>query len=213
MAHKIVVFGGNGFFGQRFVRLAVEKGYQVVSISRRGAPLPVERWHAKVEWIKGDVFEVKTWQMILSDATVVVDCIGIIRQRKREGITYEKFNVEATQIIASEARSQKVPLFVYLSANRFFPIVLNHYFNSKIRAEQQVKKYYPDALIIRPSLLVGKERKGTLFIEQMVHLVRKVPILSKICQSFRPQKVEQAAKDVLEQVNQKIKIGYKNQII
>lgn len=200
MTDKIVVFGGSGFLGQRLVRLAAEKGYQVVSISRKGAPIPAESWHAKVEWVKGNVFVPKEWQMVLGDAEVVVDCIGILQEKKVAGITYEKFNVEAAQILASEAKEQNVPLFVYISAKKFMPIILKQYFKSKKQAEKQVHCYYPEALIIRPSLFIGKERQGTQLLDKFVKTIRKLPFFSNFLSDFQPQTVEEGAKDILEKI-------------
>lgn len=204
MADKIVIFGGSGFLGQRLVRLAAEKGYQVVSVSRKGAPIPAESWHTKVEWVKADVFVRKEWQMVLEDAEVVVDCIGILQQKKVAGITYAKFNVEVAQILASEAKEQKVPLFVYISAKRFIPIILKQYFESKQQAEKQVRCYYPEALIIRPSLFIGKERQGTQLLDRFIKLIRKLPFFSNFLSDFKPQTVETGAKDILGEITQKL---------
>lgn len=204
MADKIVVFGGNGFLGQRLVRLAAEKGYHVVSVSRKGAPVPAESWHNQVEWVKGDVFVRKEWQIELEDAQVVVNCIGIVQQKKGAGITYAKFNVEVAQILASEAKEQKVPLFVYISTKKFMPIILKKYFESKQQAEKQVQYYYPEALIIRPSLFIGKERHGTQLLDRFVKAIRKLPFFSNFLSDFNPQIVETGAKDILEKITQKL---------
>lgn len=201
MIDKFVVFGGSGFFGQRLVRLAAQRGYQVVSVSRKGAPIPDEAWHKEVEWVRGDVFAARDWRFLLNDATVVVDCIGIIRQKKSHGVTYQKFNIEAAQILASESKVQEVPLFVYLSAKPFLPFVLKKYFSSKKQAEKLIYSYYSNPLIIRPSLFIGKERLGTRTLGQLTKVAHTLGFFK----SFQPQLVEEGARGVLEQIESKIR--------
>lgn len=201
MKEKIVVFGGNGFFGQRFVRLASEQGFQVISVSRRGAPQPTEAWHRAVEWVKGDVFSPEDWRLLFENATAVVDCIGIIHQNPSTNQTYQRFNVEIARILVTEARKQQVPIFVYLSAKPFVPLLLKAYFESKKRAEAIIMDVYPNPLIIRPSLFVGKERRGTRAVAQLTKFAHALGLLKK----FQPQPVETAARMVLDEMIQKMK--------
>eukprot|EP00873_Tetraselmis_striata_P039394 jgi/Tetstr1/459658/TSEL_005014.t1 len=54
----LLVLGGNGFVGRHVVRFAAGAGFDVVSISRRGAPPregEAEPWEARVTWLQGDV--------------------------------------------------------------------------------------------------------------------------------------------------------------
>eukprot|EP01038_Epipyxis_sp_PR26KG_P011834 gene11834-15836_t len=54
---KILVLGGTGFVGNRFIEKATERGYQIVSLSRRGEPSlnqQIEKNYSKITWLKGD---------------------------------------------------------------------------------------------------------------------------------------------------------------
>ena len=75
---KIVVFGGNGFLGQRIVKSALKWGINVVSINRSGKPLNFEEYSnkASVEWLQGDIFEPEKWKSKLSDCSGVISCVG-----------------------------------------------------------------------------------------------------------------------------------------
>ena len=65
----LVVFGGNGYLGQRIINCALKKGVNVVSINRSGPPanysapefnslqeIPTVKWH------KADIFDISSWQ-------------------------------------------------------------------------------------------------------------------------------------------------------
>lgn len=83
MASKLVVFGGTGFLGKRICQTAVNRGWNVVSITgsgRKPQPYPKEdgAWIEKVQWKQGDVFRPETYKADLSDACSVVHSIGIL---------------------------------------------------------------------------------------------------------------------------------------
>ncbi|SCU85696.1 LANO_0C05028g1_1 [Lachancea nothofagi CBS 11611] len=80
---NILVFGGNGFLGRRICQTAVEKGYQVTSLSRSGAPPRVKatwekEWIDKVKWQQCDILNPKSYTQYLRDADNVVHSIGIL---------------------------------------------------------------------------------------------------------------------------------------
>jgi uncharacterized protein YbjT (DUF2867 family) len=75
---KIIVFGGNGYLGQRIVKSALKWGINVVSINRSGEPsnFDAHSYKARVEWLKGDIFQPKQWDSYLSDCSGVISCVG-----------------------------------------------------------------------------------------------------------------------------------------
>jgi len=46
----------------------------------------------------------------------VIHCVGIIRERAAQGVTFERFNGEAAINVAREAQAAGVGRFVFLSA-------------------------------------------------------------------------------------------------
>ncbi|CAR25244.1 ubiquinone biosynthesis protein COQ11 [Lachancea thermotolerans CBS 6340] len=80
---SLLVFGGNGFLGRRICQTAVEKGFQVTSLSRSGSPPRTanrwdKEWIDKVHWEKCDVLDPKSYTQYLKDADNVVHSIGIL---------------------------------------------------------------------------------------------------------------------------------------
>lgn len=63
----IVVFGGNGYVGQRVCEIGVKSNYNVISISRKGKPENDKfdnqgAWTNKVQWLQGDALDPKTYE-------------------------------------------------------------------------------------------------------------------------------------------------------
>lgn len=83
LAKKIVVLGGTGFLGKRICENAVNRGYEVISVTgsgRKPKPYPMEdsAWIEKVNWKKGNVFFPETYIEDLKDTKAVVHSIGIL---------------------------------------------------------------------------------------------------------------------------------------
>ena len=55
---KLLVLGGSGYLGSRICRAAVEAGYKVTALSRRGGPPKMDPALEQVEWRIGDATEV-----------------------------------------------------------------------------------------------------------------------------------------------------------
>lgn len=76
---KLLVLGGNGFVGREVCKLAVERGYQVTSLSRRGEnPDPASRALSEVKWVKGNAADEGVVRNLVADHDAVVHAIGLL---------------------------------------------------------------------------------------------------------------------------------------
>lgn len=76
---KVVVFGGTGYVGSQVCERLVNKGYDVVGVSRRGEnPKPNNDALGRVEWVKGDATIPSDVQSFVSDADAVVHAVGLL---------------------------------------------------------------------------------------------------------------------------------------
>lgn len=167
---KLVVFGGNGYVGQRVVASALRMGVNVLSISRTGAPetnskgmknlseiISTAPNNANVTWIKGDIFKPTEWNNLIVEGDMIggaVSCIGAFGSNE----FMEKINGDANCIAVSESLKANIPRFVFLSTveNTLPNFVLSGYFNGKRRAEQALLDAYPDSgTVLRPSFVYG----------------------------------------------------------
>ncbi|KAL2313557.1 NAD dependent epimerase/dehydratase [Schizosaccharomyces pombe] len=86
---KIVVLGGSGFLGHNICKLAIAKGYEVVSVSRRGAGglHNKEPWMDDVEWETLDAQkDPNSLLPVLRDASAVVNSVGILMENNYKKI-------------------------------------------------------------------------------------------------------------------------------
>lgn len=158
MAKKVVIFGANGFVGGEFAKAFIENGDEVTSVSRTGEPLGNEDWYSKVDWKVGNALSNGFWKEYLKDADVVVDTIGEYKEQANENLTFEKVNYQSALNIADAAEANKVPVFVYISADDI-PGANKRYIQTKRDAEDNLNKRSFRTVILRPTQMVTDEGK------------------------------------------------------
>ncbi len=158
MAKKVVIFGANGFLGSEFAKAFIENGDSVTSVSRTGEPLGNDAWHKQVDWKIGNALSKGFWSENLKDADVVVDTIGEYKEQPNENLTFEKVNYQSALNIADAAEENKVPVFVYISAEDI-PNANKRYIQTKRDAEANLNKRNFRIVIIRPTTMVTSDDK------------------------------------------------------
>jgi len=76
---KLLVIGGNGFVGREVCKYAVQNGFSVTSLSRRGqCPDPEDEILSQVEWQAGNALDKATVDKYVNQADAVVHAIGLL---------------------------------------------------------------------------------------------------------------------------------------
>jgi len=76
---RLCVLGGSGYVGREVCKRAVERGWEVASLSRRGVnPLPGDAALDCVEWLQGDAADSSDVQKFVKDADAVVHAVGLL---------------------------------------------------------------------------------------------------------------------------------------
>jgi len=76
---RLLVLGGSGYAGSNICKNAVEQGWTVTSLSRRGEnPDPKDDRLCQVDWRAGDATDKATIESLTSQADAVVHAIGLL---------------------------------------------------------------------------------------------------------------------------------------
>ncbi len=179
MAAKIVtVFGGSGFVGRHTVRALAEAGYRVRVAVRNPhtahflRPLGVV---GQVEIVQANIRDEASVTRALDGADAAVNLVGILFEKGKQ--TFQAVHVDAAARIARLAQESGVSHLVHLSAIGADPAAHAKYAQTKAEGEKQVRDAFPNAVVLRPSIIFGPEDN---FFNLFASLARVLPFLPLI---------------------------------
>ncbi|MCH8067740.1 MAG: NAD-dependent epimerase/dehydratase family protein [Candidatus Marinimicrobia bacterium] len=169
---RVFITGGTGFVGGYILYELQRRGHEVVVLVRPGSEHKLPD-NFSGETVTGDVFSFK----MPAGCDAVIHLIGILRQSKRKGITFERLHFQATKSVADIAFSAGVKRFLLMSANGAKPEGTPYQY-TKYMAEEYIKSKGFEWTIFRPSILfgdpdypsgrVGKSEFCTTLLNQMI---------------------------------------------
>jgi uncharacterized protein YbjT (DUF2867 family) len=187
----VTIFGGGGFLGRYVAQAVLAQGARVRIACRN----PAGAMHIKplgnlgqVQLVAADVRKPASVARAVSDADAVVNLVG----------SFE--NMDAVQHVgagnvASGAAAAGAGTLVHISAIGADPSSEAEYGRSKAAGEAAVRAAFPNATILRPSIVFGREDQ---FINRFAGLIRMLPVVPVIGgdTKFQPVFVGDVAKAV-----------------
>jgi len=174
----VTVFGGAGFVGRAVVRELARAGARVRVACRR----PDEALRCKPMGDVGQIVPVAA--NVRDDASIaaavqgadtVINLVGVLYERGRQ--TFRAVHAEAPGRIGRAARAARARRLIHFSAIGADPASPSAYARSKAAGEAAVRTAFPDATILRPSIVFGPEDD---FFNRFAGLARVLPALPLI---------------------------------
>lgn len=160
MSKLVTIYGGSGFVGRYIARRMAKAGWRVrVAVRRPNEALYVKPYGVvgQVEPILCNIRDDASVRAALQGADAVVNCVGILNIRGRNN--FDAVQHEGAERIARIAAVDGVKRMVHLSAIGADAESDSDYARSKALGEASVMTYFPNATILRPSVVFGIEDK------------------------------------------------------
>ncbi len=162
----VAVTGATGFVGRHLCRTLIEHGHGVRALVRDAKRAGQLLKAAQI--IEGDVFERASLDRLVDKADACIHLVGIIMERPRFDITFERLHVEATGNVVAACEAAGVLRYVHMSALGARPDATARYHRTKFEAEQVVRASRLPWTIFRPSVIHGPEGEFTAMAAKWV---------------------------------------------
>lgn len=175
MSKLVTIYGGSGFVGRYVTQRMARAGWRVrVAVRRPNEALFVKTYGAvgQVEPVLCNVRDDASVRAAMRGADAVVNCVGILNEIGKN--TFEAVHVEAARRIARIAADEGAASLVHLSAIGADAGADYDYARSKGQGEKGVLAAFPDAVILRPSVIFGPEDR---FFNRFAAMARLSPML------------------------------------
>ena len=178
MQNLVTVFGGSGFVGTQAVRYLAKAGWRIrVAVRNPNLAYKMRLLGdvGQIDVIQANVRDIPSLERALEGATASLNLVGLLFETGRQG--FESVHVEGARNIAQAARACGVTRVVQVSALGASPSSSAQYARTKAEAEAAVRAIYPDAAIVRPSIVFGS---GDGFFERFAAMAQISPALPLI---------------------------------
>jgi NADH dehydrogenase len=172
------VFGGSGFVGRHAVRALAREGWRVRAAVRRpdlaGHLQPMGRV-GQIHAVQANLRYPDSVRAAVEGAEAVVNLVGILARAGRQ--TFEAVHVAGARAAARAAREAGAKVFVHVSAIGADRKSAAKYARTKAAGEDAVRAEFPEAVILRPSLIFGPEDQ---LFNRFAGMARYSPLLPLI---------------------------------
>jgi len=194
---SVTLFGGSGFIGRYLVQCLAQQGWQI-----RVAARHPER--AKFLKPLGNVGQVTPMRARLQDeasvrravegADAVVNLVGVLYSKGAQ--SFEALHARGAGTLARAAAVAGARDFVQVSAIGADPRSQADYARSKAAGEAAVREAFPDAVIVRPSVVFGPEDGLFNLFAVLARLSPVLPLIGGGHTKFQPVYVGDVAEAI-----------------
>jgi len=200
MDRLVTIYGGSGFIGRYIARRMAKEGWRVrIAVRRPNEALFVRPYGVvgQVEPVFCNIRDDASVRAVMQGADAVVNCVGVLNEVGKNG--FDAVQAEGAGRIARIAAELGVERLVQLSAIGADAESSSAYARSKAAGEAAVRKAFPQAVILRPSVVFGAEDQ---FFNRFAAMARFGPVLPVVGAEtrFQPVYVDDVAQAAVKAV-------------
>jgi len=192
VAQRVFVTGGTGFVGKAVIRALLAHGFLVRCLVRPGSEHDLKGFES-IDRVPGDVLQPDGLAASVEGCSALVHLVGIIREQRGRGVTFDRLHTQATRNMLALARAAGIKRFAQMSALGARPGARARYHRTKWEAEEAVRASDLEWTIFRPSIIFGR---GDAFMSVLGRAVKRLPVMPVLGDGryrLQPIPVEQVA--------------------
>lgn len=178
LINKISIVGGTGFVGRTLANRLTREGIELRILTRNRERhkdnlilLPT------VELIQADVHDIDQLEKYFSGCDAVINLVGILNERGRDGSGFRHAHVELTRKIIGACQHIHIKRLLHMSAlNADAKLGTSHYLKTKGEAEDLAHQAGAQGIKVtsfRPSVIFGREDS---FFNRFAELLKLTPL-------------------------------------
>jgi len=153
---NILLTGASGFIGQHIAEALYAKGHKVKEVTR-GNGYDFNQMTTKQAWLP-----------LLKDMDVVINCVGIIAERRNQ--TFKALHYEAPTALFYACAERNTKRVIQVSALGADEFAFTPYQISKKEADDVLRSLPLNWFVLRPSLVYGRGGKSMQMFEHLASL-------------------------------------------
>jgi NADH dehydrogenase len=191
--HRVFVTGATGFVGRAVIQALRAEGHVVRCLVRRGSEADLHGFEA-IERVEGDILGPPgSLEAGMAGCDTVIHLVGIIREHKSRGITFDRLHRVGTNNVLAAAAAAGVRRYLHMSALGTRAGARSRYHQTKWAAEEAVRTSGLAWTIFRPSVIYGHGDGFLSLLAGMVRRLHVIPVIGDGRQRLQPVPIEHVA--------------------
>ena len=175
MKDKLVtLFGGGGFLGRYVARALLQAGARVRIAQRdprQAYFLKPQGGLGQTQFVVADITRADSVARAVAGSDAVVNLVGILNGK------FDAVHAGGAANVARAARDAGARALVHISAIGADAQSPSAYGRSKAAGEKAMREAFPDAAILRPSIVFGREDQFVNRFARMIQMLPVVPVV------------------------------------
>ena len=175
-AKNCLIFGGSGQIGRNLIRKLTKNNYRVTVVTRNihqnSYMIKTQANAGYIDIVEANIFDEDKIRKLFKTADICVNLIGILFEQKK-GNTFKNIHSIFPSLLAKLCKEYELKHFIHLSALGVNDAIDSDYAKSKLEGEISIKKNFPIATILRPSVVYSVDDN---FTTNFMTLLSKLPV-------------------------------------
>jgi NADH dehydrogenase len=187
MQNLVTVFGGSGFIGAQAVRQLAKAGWRIRVAVRNpnlAYRMRLQGDVGQIDLVQANIRNRASVQRALEGATAAVNLVGVLYETGRQD--FQAIHAQGAQTVAEAAREQGVARLVQMSALGANANSTAKYARTKAEGELAARAVYPDAVVVRPSIVFGQDDQFFNRFAAMATVSPALPLIGGGRTRFQP---------------------------
>ena len=203
---SILIFGSSGQIGKSLIRKFTKNNYKVIavtrSIHRKGYQIKTQSNYGYLELEEISSFSKEKISNLMRKSSICINLIGILYEKKEN--YFNLIHSELPSLLSKVAFESSLKQFIHLSALGIESASDSNYALSKLSGEKKVRQNFPDAVILKPSIVYSVDDNFTTNFMRLLSILPVMPLYYGGKTKFTPIHVSDLANIIFEIVQKKI---------
>ena len=161
---KILVFGASGAIGRNLIRKLAKSNFIITAVTRnlhqKGYILKTQANAGYINIVEASIFDEQKLKNLISKNDICINLVGILFEKGKRN-TFRNIHTFFPSLISKICNENNIEQFIQISALGIDQAKDSNYAISKLQGENNVKKNFSAATILRPSVVYSVDDNFT----------------------------------------------------
>ena len=204
---SILIFGSSGQIGKSLIRRFTKNNYKVIAVTRsihqKGYQIKTQSNYGYLEIEEINSFTEENMTKLMKRSSICINLIGILYEKKNNQFNY--IHSYLPSLMSKCASSNSIDQFIHVSALGIEEAFDSKYATSKLDGEMKVKENFPEAIILKPSIVYSVDDNFTTNFMRLLSILPVMPLYYNGKTKFSPIHVSDFSDIIFKIIQKKIK--------